>query len=236
MLQIRPSLLAAFVALLLSSALSVQAEGLDPHVIAQVQQVAQAAASAAAPKALRVEVQVGQLAPQLKLAPCRQVQPYLPQGLQMWGRTRIGLKCVDGLAKWNVSVPVSVKVYAKALVVQSPLVSGTVLTQDILAVAEIDIAAEAGAVFTDAADLIGRTVSRSMEAGQAVHSSSLSKRQWFAAGEMVQVRVSGEGYAIASEGKAMAAGLEGQEVKVRMENGRTVTGRVVGERRVEVLL
>ncbi|WP_158080860.1 flagellar basal body P-ring formation chaperone FlgA [Pelomonas sp. KK5] len=212
------------------------AQGLDAGVIAQVQQMAQLAASAAAPPQARVDVQVGQLAPQLKLAACRQVQPYLPQGLHMWGRTRIGLKCVDGMAKWNVSVPVQVRVFARALVAQKPLPAGTVLAQDSLAAAEIDIAGEPGAVFTDATELAGRTLARPLDAGQAVRSPALQRRQWFAAGETVQVRVAGEGYAVAAEGQAMSAGLEGQDVKVRMEGGRTVTGRVVGERRVEILL
>ena len=242
MLQVSPpsrSPLSA--AVLVASALlmlpaSARAGGLDPAVIAQVQQLAQQAASVALPVQGRVLVEVGQLAPQLKLAPCHQVQPYLPPGLQMWGHTRIGLRCVDGMARWNVSVPVSVQVFAKALVAAIPLPTGVVITQERLATAEIDIAAEPGAVFTNAADLVGRTLSRPVEAGQAVRSSSLSKRQWFAAGEMVQVRVSGDGYAVSAEGQALGAGLEGQEVKVRMESGRTVTGRAVGERRVEVLL
>lgn len=239
MLQIRPywfALLAASFAVLPLRAQVPAARPLDPAVIAQVQQLAQLAASAAAPANARVDVQVGQLAPQLKLAPCRQVQPYLPQGLHMWGRSRIGLKCVDGLAKWNVSVPVQVKVFAKALVAQGPLVSGTLLAQDQLAMAEIDIAAEPGAVFTDPADLAGRSLSRSLEAGQAVRSTSLARRRWFEAGDMVQVKVAGEGYSIDADGQALSVGLEGSDVRVRMESGRTVTGRVVGERRVEVVL
>ncbi len=202
----------------------------------QVQDLAQAGAKAGVPAQARVEVQVGQLDPRLKLAPCAQVQPYLPTGLQMWGRTRIGLRCIDGRARWNVTLPVQVKVFARALVAAEPLASGGSLTQAQLAMAEIDIAAVAGAVFTDAAGLAGRSLARPVAAGEAISSSSLKARQWFAAGETVQVRVAGPGFAVAGEGQAMAAGLEGQTVKIRFENGRMVTGRVVGERRVEVLL
>lgn len=235
MLQIRllPLITALGAALV---AVGVRAQGLDPAVLSQVQQMAQAGASAVMPAQARVDVQVGQLDPRLKLAPCKQVQSYLPIGLQMWGRTRIGLRCIDGLARWNVSLPVTVKVYAKALVAAAALPSGTVLTQAQLSAAEIDIAAEPGAVFTDAAGLLGRALSRPLAAGEAVRSSSLKQRQWFAAGETVSVRASGPGYAIAGEGQALAAGLEGQDVKIRFENGRTVTGRAVGARRVEVLL
>lgn len=220
------------------------ASSLDAGVLSQVQELAQAGARAAMPEQARVEVTLGQLDPRLKLAPCRQVQPYLPPGLPMWGRSRIGLRCLDGQqargapgqARWNVSLPVTVKVYARVLVATTPLPAGTVLSQAELSQAEIDIAAEPGAVFTDAADLTGRTLARPLGAGDAVRSSSLKQRQWFAAGTMVTVQVVGSGFAIASEGQAMAPGMEGQDVKVRFDSGRVVTGRAVGERRVEVLL
>ena len=233
LIRLYPLLLAAlagpFGAAASSQGLSVQVLA---QVLAQVQQLALAGASVGAPPQARVDVQVGALDPRLKLAPCAQIQPYLPTGLHMWGRTRIGLRCVDGpgQARWNVSVPVVVKVYARALV------AGTVLTQAELSSADIDIAAEPGAVFTDAAALVGRSLSRPVAGGDALRSGALRQRQWFAAGDTVSVRANGTGFAVVGEGQAMAAGLEGQDVKIRFENGRMVTGRVVGERRVEVVL
>lgn len=245
MLQIRPS--SAFAAVLalpllgMAASVNAQASGVDASLAGRIEQLAQQGAQAAMPPQARVEVQVGQLDPRLKLAPCQQIQPYLPPGLSMWGRTRIGLRCLDaqsgaGAGRWNVSLPVTVKVYAKALVAAAPLPVGTQLAQDHLAQAEIDIAAEPGAVFTDAANLIGRQLIRPLAAGDAVRGGSLKQRQWFAAGETVSVRVSGPGYAVAGEGLAMTAGLEGQAVRIRFESGRTVTGRAVGDRQVEVLL
>jgi len=212
------------------------AGSLSAELTSQVQQIAQAGARAGMPAQARVEVQVGRLDPRLRLAPCLQVQPYLPPGLQMWGRTRIGIRCVDGAARWNVSLPVTVKVYARALVAADALPAGVLLTQALLSSAEIDIAAEAGAVFSNATSLVGRTLNRPLAAGEAVRSSSLKVRQWFAAGDTVMVRAVGSGYTVAREGQALAAGLEGQSVKVRFENGRIISGRVVGERNVEMLL
>jgi len=202
----------------------------------QVQELAQSGVRAGLPQQTRVEILVGQLDPRLKLAPCLQVQPYLPSGLQMWGRTRVGLRCVDGRARWNVSLPVTVRVFSRALVAAEPLPAGTQLTQAQLAAAEIDIAAVNGAVFVDAAPLLGRTLSQPVAAGEALTAGSLRMRQWFAAGDTVTVRALGPGYAVAAEGQALAAGLEGQNVKIRFENGRIVTGRVIGDRRVEMRL
>lgn len=209
---------------------------LDPALIERVRQLAEAAARAAAPANTRVAVEIGQLDARLRLAPCQQVQPYLPPGMAVWGRSRIGLRCVEGATRWNVTLPVRVAVFGRAVVANGPLPAGVNLSQDQLAMADIDIAAEPGAVFTDPALLIGRTLARPLGAADAVRAPALKSRQWFAAGETVQVHVAGEGFAIASEAQAMSAGIEGQEVRVRFESGRVASGRAVGERKVELLL
>lgn len=207
---------------------------LDAQLAGEVQRLAGIAVGQSGE--VRVAVELGQLDARLRLAPCAQVQPYLPVGVPMWGRTRVGLRCLSGPAKWNVTLPVTVKVFAPALVATATLPAGTVLLKSQLELAEMDIASQPGAVFTDPAALAGRTLSRPVAAGEAVRVSSLKQRQWFAAGETVTVRAAGPGFAVAGEGQALTAGLEGQPVRVRFENGRTVTGRASGDRRVEVSL
>jgi len=209
--------------------------GLDDKMMGEVQRLAGASAQQA-PKNARVEVEVGQLDSRLRLAPCAQVQTYLPVGVPMWGRTRVGLRCVSGPSKWNVTVPVTVKVYAPTLVVTTTLPTGAVLLKEQLTLAEMDIASEPGTVFNEPTALLGRILSRPLAAGEVVRSSSLKQRQWFAAGETVTVLAAGPGFAVAGEGQALSPGLEGQDVRVRFENGRTVTGRASGDRRVEVRL
>ncbi|MGM9483906.1 flagellar basal body P-ring formation chaperone FlgA [Roseateles sp. NT4] len=209
---------------------------LDPALLERVRVLAETAARAAAPPNTRVAVEIGALDARLRLAPCQQIQPYLPPGMAVWGKSRIGLRCTDGVARWNVTLPVRVAVYGRAVVANGPLPAGVNLSQEQLALADIDIAAEPGAVFTDPALLIGRTLARPLSASEAVRAPVLKSRQWFAAGETVQVRAVGEGFAVASEAQALSAGVEGQEVRVRFESGRVVSGRAVGERRVDVLL
>ncbi|HEY1129544.1 MAG TPA: flagellar basal body P-ring formation chaperone FlgA [Roseateles sp.] len=209
---------------------------LDPALVERVRVLAETAASATAPPNTRVAVEIGALDPRLRLAPCRQVQPYLPPGMAVWGRSRIGLRCTDGTARWNVTLPVRVAVFGRAVVASGPLPAGVSLSQDQLALADIDIAADPGAVFTDPALLIGRTLARPLAAAEAVRAPALKSRQWFAAGETVQVLAVGPGFAVAAEAQAMSAGLEGQEVRVRFESGRVASGRAVAERRVELSL
>ncbi len=229
-------LMASLLCLLLAG-LNAQAQAvLDPALVERVRQLAETAARATAPPGTRVVVETGQLDARLRLAPCRQVQPYLPAGVAAWGRSRIGLRCTDGTARWNVTLPVRVAVYGRAVVAGAALPAGVALTQEHLALADIDIAAEPGAVFTDPAQLLGRTLARPLAAAEAVRAPALKARQWFAAGETVKVLALGPGLAVAREAQALSAGFEGQDVRVRFESGRVASGRAVGESQVELPL
>jgi len=58
----------------------------------------------------------------------------------------------------------------------------------------------------------------------------------FKAGSPVRVVVQGPGYAVTSSGQAMSAGAQGQNVRVRMANGRIVAGIVLEDGTVEAAL
>ena len=206
----------------------------------QVRELALAATRTAEPAANRapprVEVVVGALDVRLHLAPCNRIEPYLPPTTKLWGRSRIGLRCVEGASRWNVYVPITVKVFGPALVANALLPAGSVLGIGDLAQAEIDLAEEPSQALTDAASIVGRTLARAVKPGQGLRAADLRSRQWFAAGETVQIRAVGPGFSVASEGQALTHGIEGQPVRVRIEGGRTVTGQAVGERRVDLTL
>ena len=63
---------------------------------------------------LRMTVEVGALDSRLKLAACERVEPYLPPGTQLWGKTRLGLRCAQGAVKWNVFLPITVRAFGPA--------------------------------------------------------------------------------------------------------------------------
>ena len=197
--------------------------------------VTQAAQTSALPGA-RVQVQLGALDPRLRLAPCQRSEAYLPAGARLLGRTRVGLRCVQGPTLWNVTLPVTVAVYAPAVVLRDALPAGTKLSADHLTSAEIDWGAAAGQAHASAAALIGRELGRPLAAGAPVLATDIKQRQWFAAGETVQVRASGTGFAINTDATALSHGIEGQPVRVRTDSGRVLSGRAVSDRLVEVAL
>jgi flagella basal body P-ring formation protein FlgA len=184
----------------------------------------------------RVEVVVGTLDPRLRLAPCERIEPYLPPGMRLWGKSRIGLRCKEGRTAWNVYLPIVVKVWGRALVVPAGAAAGSVLADADLDEAEVDLAEEFSAAFVDRKSVVGRTLAQTLKPGQAVRQGHIKARQWFAAGETVKVIAAGDGFALESSGQALTHGIEGQPAKVRTESGRIVTGVAAGERRLELTL
>lgn len=208
----------------------------EPTLEQQVRQLAESGTQAKPAGVTRIDIQVGQLDPRLHLAPCQKVQPYLPAGARLWGKTRIGLRCVQGTTPWNVYMPVTVRIYGQALVATAPMAVGTTLTERDLVQGEVDLAEDTSMAVGDASLAVGRTLARALSPGQSLRQAHLKARQWFQAGETVKLVAFGPGFSVASDGEALSPGIEGQPARVRTESGRVLTGIPAGDHRVEVAL
>jgi flagella basal body P-ring formation protein FlgA len=209
---------------------------IPPETVAQGIALATQAALALAPAGARVTVEAGTLDPRLTLAPCARIEPYLPAGTPAWGRTRLGLRCTDGRARWNVALPVTVNVLAPAWVATTALPAGAPLTEAQLKRVDVEWSASTSPLFERIEPLLGRSLSRPLVAGQPVQAAQLQARQWFAAGDTVRIQASGAGFSVAGEGQALGPGVEGKSVRVQTENGRVLLGKPVSDRCVEVVL
>ena len=210
----------------------------DP-LAAEVQRLAGEAAALVSPtsaKPPRVEVLVGKLDPRLALAPCQQIEAFLPPGARPLGRFRMGLRCAKGETAWRVTVPVEVRLWAPSLVARTALPTGTVLQAQHLATAEVDLAERPDPAIGRDVAAIGRTLARGLAPGEALRAGDLKLRQYFSSGDTVRVIAVGPGFSVSGEGLALGPGNEGRSIQVRLDGGRVVTGIATGERRVEVAL
>lgn len=184
------------------------------------------------PAHLRLEIQVGQLDTRLSLSPCEKVEPFLPAGTVLWGRSRIGLRCASQDARWQVFMPITVKAYGRALTLVNNLPAGTLLTSDHVQEAEVDWAANASPIVLESQDWLGKSLSRNLATGEALRASMLRAPPSFAAGTKVKLLLKAPGFELASEGQSLSPGKLGEQVRVRLDNGRIVTGKVMDERTV----
>lgn len=193
-----------------------------------------APASVPAGSALRLEVSVGALDNRLKLAPCGNIEPYLPPGSRLWGRSRVGLRCVDGMTRWNVTLPVTVRAMGQAWVVKGQITPNTQVTEADVIQAEVDWAEDPNPILADSAQWQGQTATRLLGTGQALRQGMVKPAQVFQAGSQVRVVAQGRGFRVTGEAQALSAGVVGQQARVKMENGRIASGVVLDARTVQI--
>jgi flagella basal body P-ring formation protein FlgA len=154
--------------------------------------------------------------------------------MRLWGKTRLGLRCLAGSAKWNVFLPVTVKAYGTAWVVKGNVAPGAVLTEADAIESEVDWAEEASPIVASPSQWVGQVAVRALTTGQALRQGLLRPAQVFQAGTQVRVLAQGAGFQITSDGQALSAGVVGQPARVRMDNGRVMVGVVLDGRTVRL--
>lgn len=123
-------------------------------------------------------------------------------------------------------LPVTVKAFGPAWVLTGDVRSGAALSEADATEMEVDWAAENAAIVADPSQWVGQVAARPLKAGQALRQSMLRAPQAFQAGAQVRISAQGNGYAISAAGQAMTAGSVGQTVRIKMGNGKIVSGIV----------
>ena len=183
----------------------------------------------------RVEVNVGRPDSRLQLAPCLKAEPFLPAGARLWGRSWVGLRCVDG-ARWSVTIPVEVKVFGPALVAARALPANQPVTGADVQLQEIELSRESASVYADARSLEGRLLTRPLAAGQALRTDFFRAAPVIAQGDAVRLVARGPGFTVSTDALALQHAGDGQAIRVKTEAGRVVTGVARAGRVVEVPL
>lgn len=184
--------------------------------------------------ALKTEVSIGILDSRLRLARCEQIQPYMPVGMSLWGKSQIGLRCLDRGVKWNVFLPVTVKAFGPAWVLKNNIGTGQVLTEADVVQAEVDWAQERGAVLSEPSQWSGQLSAYPLAAGQALRQGMIKPAQVFAAGAQIRIIAVGQGFEVSSVGLALSAGVVGQSARVKSDGGRILSGLVIDGRTVKL--
>lgn len=171
----------------------------------------------------RVEIEIGRLDPRLRLRPCTDIEPFVPSGARLYGRTHLGMRCRQA-GGWTVYLPVNVRVYAQVPVAARTLTSGQTLSAADLVLEEREVSLTGAGPVPALAQLEGRVLARGYAAGQAIVTTALRPNPVVANGDPVKVVVQGAGFAIATAGVALSQADDGQPIRVRLSSGRTVQG------------
>ena len=170
-----------------------------------------------------VSIQVGEFGAGNALAPCLQLEAFLPPGARAWGRISVGVRCLAPTA-WSAWVPAEVRVKGPYLLTASPLAAGQPIAPGDLRVDTGELTSMAADVLTDPAQAIGQTARINLAAGRPLTASHLRPQLAVAQGQPVKVVSGGAGFQVANDGVALSSAGVGQPAQVRLANGQVVRG------------
>ncbi|KVN97893.1 flagellar basal body P-ring formation chaperone FlgA [Burkholderia ubonensis] len=169
------------------------------------------------------------------LAACTTLEPFLPTGARLWGRTTVGVRCA-GERPWTVYLQAKVTVQATYYAAARQIAPGEVLTAADLVARDGDLTLLPLAVITDPSQAVGSTARARVAAGLPLRQDMLKSAASVSAGQTVRVVAAGPGFTISAEGSALANAAPGQSVRVRMAAGQIVTAIVKDAGTVEIPL
>lgn len=181
----------------------------------------------------RVEITVAPLDRGMRLGQCEKLQAFLPPNGRLWGASNVGLRCLAPHA-WSVFVPVTVRVYAQAVVTSRPVGRGQPLTADDLAQRTVDLTREPLGLITAPDAAIGKVAVAALPAGATLRPDMLRAPLAVTQGQHVQLLYQADGLRVSSEGRSLTNAAVGERAQVRTATGKVVRGIVQAPGIVEV--
>ncbi len=160
----------------------------------------------------------------LSLPKCPELEPFVPTGGRLWGKTSVGVRCSSPSATWTIYVQAEVNVMANVLQVARPVSIGQTLAHEDITLQNVNLTQTPDGLFTDATQVIGKVATTNLTAGQPLRPQMLRPPYVVLRGQKVNLVVQGRGFSISSEGQALADAAEGQIVQVRNKSGRITSG------------
>jgi flagella basal body P-ring formation protein FlgA len=172
----------------------------------------------------KVDITVATVFPR-GLAACTTLEPFLPTGARVWGRTTVGVRC-SGEHPWTLYLQAKVSIHATYFLASRSIAPGELLSAADLIARDGDLTLLPQAVITDPAQAVGSVSLMRVSAGLPLRRDMLKSADSVTIGQSVKVVAQGDGFAISSEGSAMNNASPGQPVRVKTANGQIIQGIV----------
>lgn len=169
------------------------------------------------------------------LAPCTTLEPFMPAGARLWGRTTVGVRC-SGDRPWTLYLQARVSLQATYYLAARAIAPGEVLTAADLIPRDGDLTAMPQAIVTDPSQAVGAVTLSRIVAGLPLRTDMLRGAGSIAIGQSVRVVTDGAGFSISAEGSAMNNAVPGQQVRVKTAGGQIISGIAKDGSTVEVRL
>jgi flagella basal body P-ring formation protein FlgA len=172
--------------------------------------------------------------PRSAMAACAAFDAFQPAGSRPIGKTTVGVRCLAPAA-WTVYLSAQVRVVGQYVATVRALPARHALTAADIALREGDLGLLPPDVARDPEALLGYSTVSGVAAGAALRSGLLRPPLVVQQGQPTRLLMAGPGFAIQSEGQALANAGRGDRVRVRTASGQVVSGIARDGQQVEVV-
>ena len=156
----------------------------------------------------------------------------LPQ--RLIGTIYVQLRCPS--MKWTGQAQVLVETKRNFIALTKSLQVGSVIEEGDVAIYESDWGSGFEQAFDNVDQVVGKTLTRSLVAGAPLTLNSIRQTSVIRSGDRVRVLMVGKNFSVSGEGVAMSSAAAGDQVKVRMGSGQSVSGLAVRAGVVQIII
>lgn len=170
-----------------------------------------------------VQVEVGHIDSRITLPKCAHLEPFIPPGSRLWGKTSVGVRC-SGAHGWTIYVPAEVKIITNVLYAVRPMARDQTIGFDDVSMEMVNLTQFPEGVLTEHSQAVGKIAAVNIIAGQPVRPNMVRAPFIILRGQNVKLTVVGRGFSVSSEGLALSDASDGQVLQVRNPAGRIISG------------
>ena len=180
-----------------------------------------------------VKVIPSKLDSNIALPKCSKLEPFLPTGNRLWGKTSIGVRCNDQQG-WTIYIQVDIEVITKAIHTAKPISRDHTINESDIVFKEVNLVRMSEGTLTDPEKVIGKVAVTNINTGQPIYSQLVRAPYVIQRGQKVKLVVEGSGFSVSTEVEVLSAAAEGQVLQIRNQKGRIMTGVARQDGAVEI--
>ena len=183
----------------------------------------------------KVNIEIQPLDSRIRIAECALMEGFTVQGARLWGKTHIGVRCLQSDTKpWTLYVQADVQVWGEYAVTGLPVSQGSPVQTTDVVMQSGDLSKLPAGIITDISMLAGKQAALNLPLGTVLRPELLKSVPVIKQGQTVQLNSRGDGFVITADGTAMQTANVGQVVDVKVSSGQIVKGVAQSSGKVDI--
>ena len=154
--------------------------------------------------------------------------------VRLWGRSLIQLRCLK--AAWLYNIPLIVRVYGDYVISTRYLQAGNRLSSSDMRVINGDLTSVQDDVIRAPKEADDRVLTRPIQMGMPIGLNDLRETAVIKVGDPVTIVLKGRDFQVTGSGVAQTQGMINDMVRVRLNDGQVLQGKVISPGVVEMTL